>query len=345
MSSASLGVTINQTLVLHQPVNLDSSKSAAVTSFVNDLSSYPGIQSITLSTSVPGTEVGGSSNYSTIHSNIEKRCRDFGIDSKFIAAYGLELLAGRNFSTDKQGRETSVILNQAAVRAFGFASDATAIGEKIKDNSSLYKIIGVIKDYHQESLQNGIDPIVFYPEQANNMNEYSIKINSTDPKKLIEFARQKWNAFFPESPFSYRFLDDVFNEQYKSDRLFSTVLWLFTALAIAVACLGLFGLSLYTVAKRAKEISVRKVLGASTYGIIQLIAKDYLRLILIAGVPAIPIAYYVLRNWLDNYAFHISIGWWFIVAPIVLIGVFAMSTVIYHSLRAAMSNPSRNLRS
>jgi putative ABC transport system permease protein len=119
MSSADLGVNIRQTLILHQPISLDSGKSTSVTSFVNDLEAYPGIRSITLSTSVPGSEVGGSSNYSTIHSNVEKRCRDFGIDNKFIAAYGLDLVAGRNFSTDKQGTETNVILNQTAVKALG----------------------------------------------------------------------------------------------------------------------------------------------------------------------------------------------------------------------------------
>jgi putative ABC transport system permease protein len=177
------------------------------------------------------------------------------------------------------------------------------------------------------------------------MSEYSIRINTTAAGKLIEFVRVKWKASFPESPFSYSFLDEVFNAHYKSDRLFSIVLWLFTVLAIVVACLGLFGLSLYTVAKRSKEISIRKVLGATAYQITQLIAKDYLRLILIAALPAIPIAYYVLRNWLNDYAFHISIGLWFVVSPIVLIVTIAMSTVVYHSLRAALSSPAKNLRS
>lgn len=344
MSSADLGVNIHQTLILHQPIDLDSSKSASVTSFVNDLKTYPGIQSVTMSTSVPGSEVGGSSNFSAFHSNAEKRCRDFGIDSQFIRAYGLGLSAGRNFSIDKQGPETNVILNQTAVKTFGFASDAGAIGEKLKDNSSVYKIIGVIRDFHQESLQNGIDPIVFYPEKPYNMSEYSLKINTTDPKKLIGFVRQKWTACFPDSPFGYNFLDEVFDAQYKSDRLFSIVLWLFTALAIVVACLGLFGLSLYTVTKRAKEISIRKVLGATAFQITQLISKDYLRLVLFAALPAIPVAYLVLKNWLNDYAFHISIGWWFIVSPILLISAIAMSTVIYHSLKAALGNPAKNLR-
>lgn len=345
MSSADLGVNIHQTLVLHQPIDLDSSKSASVTSFANDLKAYPGIQSVTFSTSVPGSEVGGSSYYATLHSKVEKRCRDFGIDSAFIGAYNLEIVAGRDFSTDKQGPETNVILNQTAVKTLGFASDDKAIGEKLTGNSSIYKIVGVIKDYHQKSLQNGIDPIVFSPTPSYRMSEYSVKISTPDPRALIEFARQKWMAAFPESPFSYSFLDDVFDAQYKSDRLFSTVLWLFTLLAIVVCSLGLVGLSLYTISKRAKEISIRRVLGATVYQITQLITKDYLRLILIAALPAIAVAYYVLGNWLNNYTFHISIGLWFFVTPVIVIVTIAMSTVIYHSLAAALKNPATNLRS
>jgi putative ABC transport system permease protein len=348
MSTVDLGINIRQTLILHQPVDLDSSKSATVTSFVNDLESYPGIQSVTLSSSVPGSEVGGSSYFHTLHTKIEKRCRDFGIDNKFIRNYHLDLLAGRNFSVDKAGTdttETNVILNQAAVKVFGFTSDAAAVGEKLSDDRSVYKVIGVIKDFHQKSLQSDIDPIIFYTADPNNLPNYSLKISKTDPTKLIEFVRKKWVASFPESPFSYDFLDQRFDAQYKSDRLFSIVLWLFTILAIIVASLGLFGLTLYTVAKRAKEISIRKVLGATVYQITRLLAKDYLKLILIAALPAIPVAYYVLSNWLNDYAFHISIGWWFVVTPIVLIVAIAMSTVIYHSLRATLNNPVKNLRS
>ena len=345
MGSADLGININQTLILHQSVDLDSSKAASVTSFVSEMENYPGVQSITLSNSVPGSEVGGSSYFHTMHSKVEKLCRGLGIDNKFIANYQLALMAGRNFSVDKPETETNVLLNQAAVRVFGFARDADAIGEKLSDNYSVYKIIGVVRDYHQKSLQSVIDPIVFYTAPIYNLSQFSVKISTADPTKLIEFARRQWNTSFPESPFSYSFLDEMYNAQYKNDRLFSTVLWLFTIIAMIVSSLGLFGLSLYTIAKRAKEISIRKVLGATVVQITRLIAKDYLRLILLAALPAIPVAYYVLRNWLNDYAYHISIGWWFIVTPILLIVVIAMSTVVYHSLRAALGNPAKNLRS
>ena len=345
MSKADLGLVVRQTLVLHQSVQQDSSKTRLVASFVHDLESHPGIESVTASTSVPGSEVGGSSRYTTLHSNAEKTCRDFGIDSKFIPNYGLTVAAGRNFITDKIEPETNVILNEAAVRVFGFRSDEAAIGERIREGSTTYQIIGVIRDYHQKTLQNGIDPIVFYPEQEYNMSDFSVKINTPDAKALVDFVRTKWLAAFPESPWVFNFLDDVFNTGYKNERLFSLVLWLFTLLAVIVAGLGLLGLSLYTVARRRKEISIRKVLGASVFHIVRLITRDFLRLILLSAVGAIPLAWYLLHQWLQDYAFHISIGLWFFYAPVLLIVSIAMCTVCYHSLKAALADPVKNLRS
>ena len=344
MSRADLGLIVRQTLILHQSVDQDSSKTRVIASFIHDLESHPGIETVTASTSVPGSEVGGSSRFATLHSNAEKTCRDFGIDSQFIPDYGLTMAAGRNFIADKIEPETNVILNEAAVRVFGFSSDEAAIGERIRDGSTTYRIIGVMRDYHQKTLQSGIDPIVFYPAQEYNMSEFSVKINTPDAKALLDYVRAKWLAAFPESPFVYHFLDDVFNSGYKNERLFSLVLWLFTLLAVIVAGLGLLGLSLHTVAKRRKEISIRKVLGATVFHIVRLVARDFLWLILLSALGAVPLAWYLLQNWLQDYAFHISIGPWFFLTPVLMIVVIAMCTVCYHSLRAALADPVKNLR-
>jgi len=161
----------------------------------------------------------------------------------------------------------------------------------------------------------------------------------------MSFVKQKWTENFPNSPYSFFFLDDQFDAQYRDDKLFSTVLWLFTIVAIIIACLGLFGLSLYTIAKRNKEISVRKVLGASLLNIITLITKDYLKLVLLAGFIALPVASILVNNWLKKYAFHIDIGLWFFFLPVVMIVTIALFTVLYQSLRAAVANPTKSLRS
>ena len=161
---------------------------------------------------------------------------------------------------------------------------------------------------------------------------------------MLNFVKQKWGAYFPQSPFSFFFLDQQFDAQYKNDKLFATVLWLFTAIAIIIACLGLFGLSLFTIAKRNKEISIRKVLGATLFQIVGLITKDYLRLVLIAGLVALPVAYILVDNWLKDYAFHIGIGIWFFLMPILMILTITVLTVLYQALKAAIANPSKNLR-
>ena len=349
MQNRDLGVNIQQTLVLQQSARQDSSSIPAFQAFVNDMESNPAIQSVTASTSVPGAEVGGSSGFTMKNSQAEKRCRVFGIDNKFIAAYGLTITAGRNFSNDQPAVDTSVlisvIVNETAARILGFNNPTEIVGKEMQGAGFNCKVIGVVKDYHQESLQYDFDPIVFYPEEEKAFGNFSLKFNTGNLPALMDFVKQKWNSHFPGSPYRYFFLDERFNAQYKNDRLFATVLWLFTIVAIIIACLGLFGLSLYTIAKRTKEISIRKVLGASLVQITGMITKDYLKLVLLAGVVALPLAYMLVSNWLKKYAFHVDIGVWFFILPVLFIIVIALVTVLYQSLKAALSNPVRSLRS
>jgi putative ABC transport system permease protein len=349
MQSRDLGINIQQTLVLEQTASLDSSSTHSFTAFINDMRANPGIASVTASTSVPGAEVGGSSTFSLRNSQVEKRCRTLGIDNKFIPAYGLTIIQGRNFSNDRVATDTihpqNILVNETAASIFGFANPADIVGRQVDGAGLHFIVIGVVKDFHQESLENSFDPIVFYPETETNSGNISLKINTTNLPALMGFIKQKWNTYLPESPFRFYFLDEHFNEQYNNDRLFATVLWLFTAIAIIIACLGLFGLSLYTIAKRSKEISIRKVLGATLFQITGLITKDYFKLILLAGVIAIPVAFFLVKSWLQKYAFHIDMGWWLFFFPVVLILAIALVTVIYQSLKAAIANPAKNLRS
>jgi len=348
MSKRDLGINIKQTLILQQTLDMDSSKINTVESAINNLQNIPGVQSVTVSTEIPGNEVGGSSGFRRINSKDDKRCRDFGIDEHFVPNYGLKILAGRNFDNDKpsDGRDTgfvlNIIINETASKVFGFAKPSDAINERIEGGGSHCKIIGVMNDYHQQSLQNNFDPIVYYPGHHIDMSNFALKLNTPNLTQTVDRAKKVWHAAFPESPMQFFFLDDHFNEQYKDDSLFATILFLFTILAIIVASLGLFGLSLYTVAKRSKEISIRKVLGASVIQITTLITRDYVKLVLIACVLAIPAAYFLLDNWLSDYAFHIEIGYWFFLSPLLLTVLIALTTVLYQSIRAAMANPAKS---
>jgi putative ABC transport system permease protein len=256
--------------------------------------------------------------------------------------------AGRNFHNDHPASDPSlplnIIVNETAAHVFGFEKASEIIGKNVNGVGFKCNVIGVVNDYHQESLKNSFDPTIFYPEQEIGFSNFSVKLNTNNLPQLMEFAKRTWNARFPESPFRFFFLDEHFNEQYKNDRLFATVLWLFTILAVIVASLGLFGLSLYSIAKRKKEISIRKVLGATVYQITSLITKDYLKLILLAALVAVPLAWYLLNNWLTDYAFHIQIGLWFFILPVGLIVSISIMTVLYQSVRSALSNPVNNLR-
>jgi putative ABC transport system permease protein len=271
-----------------------------------------------------------------------------GIDNKFIPTYGLTITAGRNISTDPPAVDTSIVLNilvnETAARIFGFPNPADIVGKEMVGSGFHCKVIGVVKDYHQESLEYSFDPIVFYPEEERNFGSFSLKFNTNNLPVLMDFVKQKWTSHFPQSPYNFFFLDERFNAQYNNDKLFATVLWLFTAIAISIACLGLFGLSLYTIAKRKKEISIRKVLGATLFQVTSMITKDYLKLVLVAGLLALPVAYILVNSWIKKYAFHINIGIWFFLLPVLLIVTIAVLTVLYQSLKAAVANPVKNLR-
>src|SRR5918993_140143 len=320
MQNRDLGINIQQTLVLSQSASQDSSHIPAFAAFVNDLEANPAIQSVTASTSVPGGEVGGSSGFTLKNSTASKRCRTFGIDKKFIPAYGLTLLEGRNFTNDQPAGDTNaivnIIVNETAAKTFGFVRAADIVGKEMQGAGFNCRVIGLVKDYHQESLEHTFDPIVFYPEQEIGFQDFSLKVNTSNLPALMGFVEKTWKKHCPESPYQFSFLDQRFNAQYKNDRLFATVLWSFTVIAIIIASLGLFGLSLYTISKRKKEISIRKVLGATLVQITGLITRDYLKMVLLAAVIALPIAFMIVNNWLQKYAFHISLGWWFFVIPV-----------------------------
>ncbi len=344
-----LGVDIQQTLVLQQNARQDSSDIPNFHAFMNEMESNPAVVSATASTSVPGSEVGGSSDYSLKNSTLGKRCRVLGIDNKFIPSYGLTLIAGRNFSTDNPEPDSSsflhVIVNETATKIFGFKKPEEMINQEITDGESKCMVVGILKDFHQESLQFDFDPIVFYPSAETNFGFISLKLNTKDMASLMPVVKEKWSAYFPESPYNYFFLNDRFDSQYKNERLFSSVLWIFTIIGVIVACLGLLGLSYYSISKRMKEISIRRVLGASLIQLTILITKDYFKLVLLAGFISIPVGYLLLSNWLAKYAFHIPIGLWFFLFPLLLIVSIALLTVLFQSVKAALANPVTNLRS
>jgi putative ABC transport system permease protein len=203
----------------------------------------------------------------------------------------------------------------------------------------------VLKNYHQRSLRDPYEPILYYYHEYNKWGYFSINLRSNDLSRNLDYIKNVYNKFFPGNAFESFFLDDYFNRQYQADERFGNIFSLFTMLAIIIACLGLIGLSTFAIKLRTKEIGIRKVLGASVQGIVYLFFSDFVKLVVIAAVIAIPVVYIAASKWLNNFAFHIKLGWAiFIIAPLLLI-VIAFITVSMQSVKAALANPVKALRS
>ena len=205
------------------------------------------------------------------------------------------------------------------------------------------RVIGLVKDYHQESLKKAYDPMVLRYGKAPG-GYYSIKFNTTNVKSSLTNFEDDWKQLFPGNPFIYFFLDEHYNQQYEADQQFGEVFGIFSALAIFIACLGLFGLSSLTAIQRTKEIGVRKVLGASVPSILALISKDYILLLAISIVVATPLAWWVMDTWLQDFAYRIQLDWLIFALPSLVVIAIALFTVSIHTLRAARVNPAKSLR-
>jgi putative ABC transport system permease protein len=259
------------------------------------------------------------------------------------------LLAGRYFSRDSRfNRE--IILNENAVKVYGFESPQNAISQKMIfdgfDGQSI-EIIGVIRDYHQKSLRSSLQPVIFNPVYATDVNlarYFSIRIAGSGIRQTMSQIRDTWNEFYPDQPFEYNFLDEIFNAQYKSDMQFGRVFGLFTFLAILISCLGLFALASYTNVQRTKEIGIRQVVGASTKNIFVMLVKDFIKWVVLANLIAWPVAGYAMNRWLQNFAYRIAISWWIFALAGGLTLVIALLTVSRQAIRAATANPVEALR-
>ena len=265
-------------------------------------------------------------------------------DEDFIPAYKINIVAGSNFSKPNGMDTSSFIINEAAVRALGLHSNEDAIGKPFMYGDRKGQIIGVINDFNFESLHQQIIPLVLLTSTAQNgYNRISIKVSGNIPS-AIAYIEKTWKTYLPETPFDYTFLDDRFADLYKAERQQQMVFSIFAGIAIFIACLGLFGLSAFTITQRIKEIGIRKVLGASISSIAILISKEFLRLVAIAAVIAFPVAWYAMHNWLQDFAYRISISWRvFVFAAIIAIAI-ALVTVCFQSIKAALANPVKSLR-
>ncbi len=313
--------------------------------FKNTLLGWPGIKNVTACTAAPGR-----SGWDSQFAWPEGKPKDaqliveyIPVDGNYIKTLGLQLKAGRDFIAGSKADSTSAfVINEAAVKLFGWGNADKAIGKKLTTSGKEGTIAGVLKDYHQHGLQQKINPVVL--SLASFINIYAVRYDGVTPKQATNILQAAWGKVYKGYPMEYSFMDDDFQRQYAKLEKFQSLFGVAAALSIVIACMGLFGLAIFTAQKRVKEIGVRKVLGASVANIVTLLSNDFLKLVAIAVVIASPLAWWAMSKWLQDFAYRINIAWWMFAVAGLLALFIALSTVIFQAIKAAIANPVKSLR-
>lgn len=340
MRNRELGFSKDQMIVI------DTYGDAGRDAFKQSLTGLPNIKSSSLSGSVPGS--GNPGAYSQIE-NIKGETQVANLDLYFVDFdyldhYKIKVLAGRGFSRDFMTDTTqAMVMNEAAIKMFGYTSPEQAIGRKFKQWGREGKIIGVIQDFHFRGLQTPIKPLSIRMEPED-VGLLSVNVTGKDISGTIRAIEDKWKSNIPNRPFNYYFLDEHFDEQYKAEERFGKLFFNFAVLAIFISCLGLLGLASYSTMQRTKEIGIRKVMGASVSNILNLLSKDFLILVGISFLLAAPLAWYFMYQWLKDFAYRTDLVWWVFAASGLLALVIALGTISFMAVRAAVANPVKSLR-
>ena len=347
MRGLDLGIDIDQVLVVSRPSLIEEGRSRAEARevFKAELSSYPAIRKIAISSEVPGGgfTYGGRFRRESAPSSEAEEININWINYDFLDTYDLALAAGRTFSPEITTDSTGVLLNETAVRNLGFDTNEAAVGQHVViGGSNEFHVVGVLKDFHWMSMKQAIESYGFL--LAAGQRYYSLKVQTTNLDATLAAVRSVYDEVFPGNPFDYFFVDRFFDEQYKADQQFGTLFGIFALFAIFVACLGLVGLAAITASQRTKEIGVRKVLGASAGSIVGLLLRDFGKLILAALVLTLPLSYFALDSWLAGFAARIDLTVWLFLIPGLVVMLLALLTVTYHTTRAALTNPVDSLR-
>ena len=304
-----------------------------------------GVEFVTSSSSTPGRRL---SNIVVLPEGVASEhtqtMNTLAVDDSFFATYGIEIAAGRGFSTAFND-SNSFVLNETAVKELGWGKPENAIGKGFEWGlGKKGKIIGVVKDFHFNSLQKELTPIVMHLLGSNWYGYVSARVNVVEASGVLANMQLTWKKLLPNHPFEYFFVDEDFNKQYQSDRRLANLSTVFSLFIICISCMGLFGLVMIAISHRIKEIGIRKVLGASVAGVTLLVSKDFLKLVLIAFIIATPLAWILMNKWLLGYAYRISIPWWIFMVAGFAAFLIAFITISVRALNAALINPVKSLR-
>jgi putative ABC transport system permease protein len=342
MSNKKLGFDKEHVVVIHRAWPLASKAE----NFKQELLKEANIVKAAVSGNSPGLIQGaGTYRPKDRPDEISLNMAMLGGDGDIIETMGMELVAGRNFRPgDLTDTTRYVILNETAVKQFGWTDDP--IGKQLlgsQNDRPVFQIIGVVKDFHFESLHKEIRPLIYFlaPDWV---GAVSVRINPTDIPGTLAYLEKKWKEFVPNAVFDFSFLDEDLQALYQTEQTTGKLFVVFSAMAIFVACLGLFGLASFTTEQRTKEIGIRKVLGASVGGLVGLLSQDFVKLVLLANIFAWPLAYFAMNKWLQDFAYRIDIGWWIFALAGGMALVIALLTVSFQAIKAALANPVEALR-
>ncbi len=347
MQHSSLGFDREQVLVINAGGGLGNQYEP----FRNAVLANANIKALTRSSRVPSVRLLDDLGASTLSGDSLKPTttdiKFVAVDYDFIPVFRIPLAAGRNFARSFGTDTASFIINETTVASLGWPSAAAAVGKDFAYGGTRGHIIGVVKNFHFESMHQPIVPMVLImlPPSKNYFNNISVKIAGGHFAEALSGIEHAWHSFSPEVPFHANFLDDRFEALYKSEQKQGNIFTAFSGIAILIACLGLFGLSAFSISQRVKEIGVRKVLGASTGSLVSLLSKDFLKLVVIAALIAFPVAWFAMHRWLQDFAYRINMPWWVFVLAAIIAAAVALATISFQAVKAALSNPVKSLRS
>jgi putative ABC transport system permease protein len=305
----------------------------------------PLISGVTISNSLLGSLAsGGSETVDDKGNKLQINTARLRVDSGYLNVYGIKLLAGKNFEKPFIADTIRpVILNESAISKLGWNDPATAIGKPFRIGGQAGRVVAVVKDFHFSALQHLIGPLIIYPIDGR-FSRVTLKADISQPAAVTAWVEKTWKKHFPSALLDYDFSDKLLEEQYQAEQRFARIFLYFSVLSLLIACLGLYGLIAYTTSQRVKEIGIRKVLGATVNGIAIMLSRDFLKLVLLAFLVAIPIAWIVMNKWLEDFAYRISLSWWMFAAAGIIVLLVALLTVSFRAIKAAITNPVKSLR-
>lgn len=346
MRSQDLGIAIDRTLVIEEPLVRESKGIEKYETLKNEMLKISSIKGVTTASSFPGKEIDwhrtdiflGEENVGLRYDS-----RIIAIGTEFLDMFGVPLLAGRNFDQNIESDRKALLISEEAVKMFGFTNNEAALGKIIFIGSRRFEVIGVTRSYHYRTLQSKIEPVLYmqsYPLGP----AFAVKLDGGRINETLPMLEKIWENGYPGNVFRYYFLDESFNRQYKAEILIGSVVKTLTALAIFIACSGLFALSVYSVGQRAKEISIRKIFGATLTKVVMLLSRETMILLSAGSVIAIPLVYYAITVWLSGYACKMPIDVWIFILPVIAVVILVMFAIGFQTISAARRNPVENMR-